>query len=131
MDTLVINEKDYKKIIETAINVSIIGVLILCQGLVPIRAEKIAQVTAPDFDTGQIKQKILNEVSMQEREKNFNIMAENKYKGSAIYDITKGVKHIKITKYYSGRPVKINVVEIDLKLAKDLEVTKKLPIFAA
>ncbi len=63
MDTMFVNEKDYKKMIETAVNVSVIGVLILCQGLVPIHAGnvRVAQVTAPDFDTGQIKMRILNE----------------------------------------------------------------------
>lgn len=126
MDTLVFNEKDYRKIIETVINVSIIGVLILCQGLLPIQAEKIAQVTAPDFDTGQLKTKILNEISPQIRKNNFDTMIALKYPKGAIYDITSGVKHIKLTKYYSGKPVKINIVEVDMKLANDFELTPAL-----
>ncbi len=126
MDTLIFNEKDYKKMIETAVNVSIIGVLILCQGLSPIRAEKIAQVTAPDFDTGQIKQRILNEISPEIRAKNFDTLVRQKYPKAVIYDVDEGVKHIKLTKYYNGRPVKINVVEADLKLAKNLELTPAL-----
>ena len=62
MDTMICNEKDYRKIIETARNVLIIGVLILCQGLLPIHANnfKVAQISTPDFDTGQIKARILN-----------------------------------------------------------------------
>ena len=126
MDTLIFNEKYYERFIETTVNVSIIGLLILCQGLVPIRAEKIAQVTAPDFDIGQIKQSVLNEISMEEREKNFNLAVENKYKSGKITDVARGVKHIRLTKYYNGRPVRINVAEIDLKLAKDLEVVPAL-----
>lgn len=128
MDTLVFNEKDYKKIIETVINVSIIGVLILCQGLLPIHAggERLAQVTAPDFDTGQLKTKILNEISPEVRKNNFDTMVTLKYPKGAIYDITSGVKHIKLTKYYSGKPVKINIVEVDMKLANDFELTPAL-----
>lgn len=128
MDTLVFNEKDYKKIIETVINVSIIGVLILCQGLLPIHAsgEKLARVTAPDFDTGQLKTKILNEISPEVRKNNFDTMVALKYQKGAIYDITSGVKHIKLTKYYSGKPVKINIVEVDMKLANDFELTPAL-----
>jgi len=126
MDTLIFNEKYYERFIETTVNVSIIGLLILCQGLVPIRAEKIAQVTAPDFDIGQIKKSVLNEISMEEREKNFNLAVENKYKSGKITDVARGVKHIRLTKYYNGRPVRINVAEIDLKLAKDLEVVPAL-----
>ena len=129
MDTLILHEKfDYQKLIETTINVSIIGVLILCQGLVPIHAgnAKIAQVTAPDFDTGQLKEKILNEISPEARQRNFEEKIRQKYPKAAIYDVTSGVKHIKLTKYYAGKPVRINVVEVDMKLAKDLELTPAL-----
>ena len=129
MDTLILHEKyDYQKLIETTINVSIIGVLILCQGLVPIHAgnAKIAQVTAPDFDTGQLKEKILNEIFPEVRQRNFEEKIRQKYPKAAIYDVTSGVKHIKLTKYYAGKPVRINVVEVDMKLAKDLELTPAL-----
>lgn len=129
MDTLILHEKfDYQKLIETTINVSIIGVLILCQGLVPIHAgnAKITQVTAPDFDTGQLKEKILNEISPEVRQRNFEEKIRQKYPRAAIYDVTSGVKHIKLTKYYAGKPVRINVVEVDMKLAKDLELTPAL-----
>lgn len=129
MDTLILHEKfDYQKLIETTINVSIIWVLILCQGLVPIHAgnAKIAQVTAPDFDTGQLKEKILNEISPEVRQRNFEEKIRQKYPKAAIYDVTSGVKHIKLTKYYAGKPVRINVVEVDMKLAKDLELTPAL-----
>lgn len=129
MDTLILHEKfDYQKLIETTINVSIIGVLILCQGLVPIHAgnAKIAQVTAPDFDTGQLKEKILNEISPEVRQRNFEEKIRQKYPKAAIYDVTSGVKHIKLTKYYADKPVRINVVEVDMKLAKDLELTPAL-----
>ena len=42
---------------------------------------------------------------------NFDTMIALKYPKGTIYDITSGVKHIKLTKYYSGKPVKINIVE--------------------
>ena len=126
MDTLTLQEKDYKKIVETAINVSIIGVLILCQGLVSARDAKIAQVTAPDFDIGLVKQRILNEVSPEIREKNFDTLIRQKYPKATINTVKSGVKHIKLTKYYAGKPVKINVVEVDMKLAKNLELTPAL-----
>lgn len=128
MDTLILQNKNYKKIIETIINVSVIGALILCQGLLPIQAgsEKLAQVIAPDFDTGQIKIKILNEISPETRKKNFDTMIVQKYPKSFITDVSSGVKHIKLTKYYNGKPVRINVVEVDRKLANSLELTPAL-----
>lgn len=128
MDTTLFNEKDYKKMIETALNVSVIGVLVLCQGLLPIHAGnvRVAQVTAPDFDTGQIKMRILNEFSPEVRRHNFDTMVRQKYPKAVINDVTSGVKHVKLTKYYAGKPVRINVVEVDMKLAKDLELTPAL-----
>lgn len=126
MDTLIYNERNYNKTIESFINVSIIGVLVLCQGLLPIRAEKIAQVTAPDFDIGIVKERILNEISPEIREKNFDTMIANKYPKATIKTVRSGVKHIKLTKYYAGRPVRINVVEVDMKLAKGFELTPVL-----
>lgn len=130
MDTLIYNAENYelRKLTEVAVNISIIGVLILCQALLPIHASntKVAQVTAPDFDTGQLKQKILNEISPEVRQKNFDTMIRQKYPKAVIADVTGGVKHIKLTKYYSGRPVRINVVEVDMKLAEDLDLTPAL-----
>ncbi len=130
MDTLILNAENYelRKILNILINLSIIGVLVLCQGLLPIHAggTKVAQVTAPDFDTGQLKMKILNEISPEIRQKNFDTMIKNKYPKAVVYDVSSGVKHIKLTKYYNGKPVRINVVEANMKLAKDLELTPAL-----
>lgn len=76
MDTLIYRAENYelRKLAEVAVNISVIGVLVLCQVLLPIHASsnKIAQVTAPDFDTGQIKHKILNEISPESRQRNFD-----------------------------------------------------------
>ncbi len=128
MDTLIFNEKYYTKMIETAVNVSVIGILVMCQGLLPLNAsnEQLAQVTAPDFDTGQLKARILNEISPEIRQKNFDEKISQKYPKALVKDVTSGVKHIKLTKYYAGKPVRINVVEVDLKLAKNLELTPVL-----
>lgn len=130
MDTLIYNAENYelRKLADIAVNISIIGVLVLCQALMPIHASntRVAQITAPDFDTGQIKTKIINRISPEERQKNFDILVWQKYPKAVITDVTGGVKHIKLTKYYSGRPVRINVVEVDMKLAEDFELTPAL-----
>lgn len=134
MDTLLLcpemqNLRDVK-LIEKLINASIIGVLILSQSVFPIMANdmKLAQtsVPAPNIDTGQIKEKILNEINPEVRQRNFNEKIRQKYPKAIVLDVDRGVKHIKLTKYYNGKPVKINVVEVDLKLAKDLELTPAL-----
>lgn len=89
---------------------------------------KIAHISEPSpvIDTGKIKDKILNEFSMETRAKNFDEKIRKKYPKAAIVDVESGVKHIKVTKYYDGRPVRINIVEIDLKLAEDFELKPAL-----
>ena len=130
MDTLIYRAENYelKKLAEIAVNLSVIGFMVLCQALLPIQASstKVASVTAPDFDTGQIKQKILNKISPEVRQKKFDELVRQKYPKALITDVTSGVKHIKLTKYYSGRPVRINVVEVDMKLTDGLELTPAL-----
>ena len=129
MDTLFYAENyELRRLTEAAVNVAIIGVLILCQALMPIHASsmKVAKVTAPDFDTSGVKVKLFNRINPEIRKENFDENVRQKYPKAVIKDVTDGVKHIKLTKYYSGRPVRINVVQIDMELVKNLELTPVL-----
>lgn len=45
-----------------------------------------------------------------------------KYSGAAVNHISDGIKHIRLVRYYNGKPVRINVVEINKNIAKDFEV---------
>lgn len=132
MDTLFYAENRLK-LIESAISCSIIGVLVFSQTLLfnaPLFADdiKIAQLNSPAvlIDTGQVRNKILNEFSMERRVQNFDETIKLKYPNAFIADVDRGIKHIKLKKYYDGRPVRINVVEIDLKLADDFELKPAL-----
>lgn len=132
MDTL-FYAANREKLIETFVNCSIIGVLVFSQAMIfnsPLFADdiKVAQISSPalTIDTGQIKENILNEFSMETRAKNFNEKIKRKYPKATVVDVDSGVKHIKLTKYYDGKPVRINVVEIDLKLANNFELKPAL-----
>ncbi len=132
MDTL-FDMPEFRKLIQYAVSASIIGILVFSQSLIfhsPIFADdlQIAQAPVPTLmiDTGQIKEHFLNEFSMETREKNFDEMIKKKYPNSLISTVSSGVKHIKLTKYYNGRPVRINVVEMDLKLADGFELKPAL-----
>lgn len=52
----------------------------------------------------------------------FDYQMNLKYSEYKINSVADGIKHIKMVKYYAGRPVKINVVEINKKLASDYEI---------
>ena len=132
MDTL-FYAANRERIVNSFIISSIMGLLVFTQTIFinpPIYADdiKIAQISEPSvgLDTGQIKDKILNEFSMEARAKNFDEKIKRKYPKATIVDVDSGVKHIKVTKYYDGRPVRINIVEIDLKLAENFELKPAL-----
>ena len=132
MDTL-FYAANRERFLNSLITGSLMGVLVFSQTIFvnpPIFADnlKLARMSSPSsaIDTGQIKDKILNEFSMETRAKNFDEKIKKKYPNAVITDVDSGVKHIKLTKYYDRRPVRINVVEIDLKLADDFELKPAL-----
>ena len=129
MDTFYFAENyELRKLTEVTINVTIIGILILCQALLPIHASstKVAKVTVPDFDTSEVKVKIFDQISPELRKKNFDKKIKKQYPKAFIKDVSDGVKHIRMTKYYNGRPVRINLVQVDMNLAKNFELTPVL-----
>ena len=103
MDTLYSNSEKFnlKKLTETIINVSIIGILVLCQGLVPIHADsvKIAGVTAPDFDIKNVREKISSEFYLEKRVENFDKLIYSKYKDATIYNIRNGINTLKLLNF--------------------------------
>ena len=129
MDTLTFGEINYRKFFETAIEVSIIGVLIFAQSI-PILAweERIANVTPLQvkIDTGPISEEFTNTFSKEKRQEEFNDRIRKKYPKAAITDVTSGVKHIKLTRYYNNRPVRINIIEVDNKLGQNYKLKPAL-----
>ena len=58
----------------------------------------------------------------------FNQQIRRKYKYGTIYTIENGLKHIKMTKYYKGRPVRLNVIEADFNINPELKIA---PVIAS
>ena len=82
----------------------------------------LAHRATHSVDIKDIKEKILVEISPEVRKQKFDEYIKEKYPKALIKDVQDGVKHIKLTKYFNGRPVRINILETDLKIAKNLEV---------
>ena len=56
----------------------------------------------------------------------YNTQIRNKYRGGVVYDIDTGIKHIRLKKYYQGRPVSINVVEINQNINPNIRIKPEL-----
>ncbi len=130
MDTLVFYEKKHLKLIEILICISITVVTILFVTLSPIMASenKIAHLSTPQIriDTGQLQEAFMSELSLDYNKQKFDENTQKKYPKAIITDIDEGIKHIKLTKYYNNKPVRINIIEINHKLAKNIEIKPAL-----
>ena len=132
MDTLImLRSESCAKLLEKAVYISLITGIVCIQSFLmtnPIMADelKLAHNTVPKVNIQGLKEKIMVEISPEARKKSFDENIKAKYPKAVITDIQDGVKHIKLTKYYNGRPVRINIVETDLKVAKNLEVVPVL-----
>lgn len=132
MDTLVLmRNKNFAKITERILTLSVIASVLWIHGVIistPMQAKdlRIAQRIESSVNFEQLKDKVLIEISPEARKLDFENRIKQKYPNAIINDVTDGVKHIKLTKTYNGKPVRINLVEVDLKVAGNLELTPAL-----
>lgn len=134
MDTLILQTKHFPKLIANTLNVSIVMGLLFSQHIFegpPILAQeqfKIANsaIVSPLFNSVNLEKNIKEKLTIEEQTKNFNEEIRQKYKTGVITDVDKGVKHIRLTKYYQGSPVRINVIEVNSNINPDLQLTPSL-----
>lgn len=128
MDTLILLRLEtFVKLIEKMLYISVVVGVVCLQNIIwtnPILAEdlRLAHHSTTVVDGQTLKEKIMLELSPELRKQKFDEKIKAKYPGAQIIDVADGVKHIKLTKYYSGRPVRINLVEVDLKVASNIQV---------
>ncbi len=103
MDTLVLQRPRIEKIATSAAGITIAICLLLN---LPASGISVGNYTGLSPTLNYIKENQTN------REVIFETNIKNKYSGSVITDVDKGIKHIKMVRLYNGRPVRINVVEI-------------------
>ena len=64
--------------------------------------------------------------NMEKEIEDYNTQTKNKYRGGVVYDVDTGIKHIRLRKYYQGRPVNINVVEINQNINPEIRIKPEL-----
>ena len=64
--------------------------------------------------------------SLTEEKQRWESMLRQRYRNGAILTIADGVKHVRMVKYINGRPVKINIVEVNSKLNPNIEIAPQL-----
>jgi len=85
-------------------------------------------VSPPLVNSIQIE-RTLDKIEFKDNsEVEFNNYIHKKYANCRIYNVSKGVKHIKLVRYYQGRPVKLNVIEADTNVNPKIKIK---PILAS
>ena len=115
MDTMLLKRPQAEKTATSAAGIGIAICLLLTQNLW-ISAKDITGITGITPTISHIKeqQKIQEEIFEEE------ILA--KYKNLKVVEVEKGVKHVRMIKYYNGKPVRINIVEISNVANENLKV---------
>ncbi len=133
MDTLLLQPKIFSKAIANALNISIVVGLLFSQHIFegpPILAKEFiianSPIISPLLSGTTLEKNIPKELSIEEQTQNFNQEIRRKYKAGVIIDVDKGVKHVKLTKYFQGSPIRINVIEVNSKINPDLQLTPAL-----
>lgn len=121
-----LNGEEIAGLVGSLFNLSIIGLLACSQVWVLAMSDEVRVASAAVQKMNvSVGRQIMEELSPELKEEKFNKSVRDKYPKAAVYDVERGVKHIKVTKYFSGRPVRINIVEADLKLG-DLVIKPEL-----
>lgn len=127
MDTLFENKQIHLpfRTCEYVLTLSLFVTLVLTHTIFipPLFAnDLIANSTVTTPTLKEMSQYINEEMNPQIRQEKFENKIKSKYKGYVINNVDTGIKHIKMVKYYNGEPVKINVVEMNNKVASNYEV---------
>lgn len=133
MDTLIVQPKNLEKLIANTLNVSIVMGLLFSQHIFegpPILAKELTiannVIVSPIINGVNFEKNIVDKLTIEQRTQSFNDEIRRKYKTGVITDVDKGVKHIRLVKYYQGKPVRINVIEANTSLNPNLQLTPEI-----
>jgi len=79
-------------------------------------------VSPPIINSLQLERRLDRLITEEDSVSQFDTYISRKYANCKIYDVGKGIKHIKLVRYYQGRPVRLNVIEADLNVNPRIKV---------
>ena len=89
----------------------------------------VSGIISPPLINAIHVERSLDKIMAEERsEAEFNAYIGRKYSNCSVYDVEKGIKHIRLVRYYQGRPVRLNIIEADLAVNKNIKV---VPVLAS
>ena len=113
MDTLILERPQAEKTATSAAGIGIAICLLFIQNS-GIWANDIGAITGISPGVNYLKEQKIRQEELFDKD------IANKYKNLTVTNVDKGVKHVKMTKYFNGKPVRINIVEIAQGLNDEL-----------
>ena len=117
MDTILTHPSKFEKVATTATGIIITISILISQNLI---------ILAKDLGVGNYTglSPTLNYIQENNKKKELFFEEEilKKYSEGIITEVDKGVKHVRIIRYYNGKPVRINVVELSTDINTNLDI---------
>lgn len=115
MDTILLQRPQFEKVATSAAGIGIAICLLLGQNTL-LSANDIGNITGISPTLNYVKEQQKHDEIFFEEE------ISQKYKGSQVEEVEKGVKHVRMIKFYKNKPVRINIVEMSLGVNQGLAV---------
>ena len=113
-----------RRIVIPAVGVIVMLSIMLAAGASDSIAYSVSPPQVPVLKN--TKTAIETSINTEHRQEFFDNYIRKKYPGGMITDLAKGVKRIKVVRYFSSRPVKLNIIETDFYVNPDLAVVPAL-----
>lgn len=115
MDTILLQRPQFEKVATSAAGIGIAICLLLGQNTL-LSANNIGNITGISPTLNYVKEQQKHDEIFFEEE------ISQKYKGLQVEEVEKGVKHVRMIKFYKNKPVRINIVEMSLGVNQGLAV---------
>lgn len=115
MDTILVQRPQFEKAATSAAGIGIALCLLLTQNLI-ISAKDLGSLTGISPTLNYIKDRQKNQEIEFEQE------IATKYRNAKVVEIERGVKYVRMIKFYNNRPVRINIVELSQGVNDNLSI---------
>ena len=115
MDTILLQRPQFEKAATSAAGIGIALCLFLSQNTL-LSAKDIGNLTGVSPGLNYIQERQIHESTVFEKE------ISEKYNGFEVTEVEKGVKHVRMIRFYKNKPVRINIVELSLGVNQGLTV---------
>ena len=105
MDTILVQRPQFEKAATSAAGIGIAICLLLGQNSI-LSANDIDNLTGISPAINYVRERQIQDEIFFEEE------ISQKYSGSQVTEVEKGVKHVRMIKFYQNKPVRINIVEL-------------------